>query len=43
MKIMVQYRYDTHSGKEIETGGDMIEVADEFISHGTYITKQSKN
>jgi Reverse transcriptase (RNA-dependent DNA polymerase). len=34
-KIMVQYRYDTHTGKEIKLGGDKNEVAYEFIYLGT--------
>lgn len=36
-EVMVQSRYcfDTHIGKEMNTGGDRIEVDDEFVNLGT--------
>ena len=38
-KLMVQSRQDTHIGKEMKIGGDMIEVVDESVNLGTCITK----
>lgn len=38
-ELMVQYRHDTHIGKEMRIGGDVIEVVDEFVNLGTCITK----
>ena len=37
-KIMAPSWCDTHIGKEMKTGGDTIEVGDEFVYLGTCIT-----
>jgi hypothetical protein len=38
-ELMVQSRHNTHIGKDVKTGGDTIEVVDEFVNVGTCIAE----